>query len=217
MTTIIGTPGAHASLLARRRAAPLLAVPALALVALFMLPSNTLVALGCAAAAFVVGKVAWPPVARALAGANAEKRVARTLSRVKPAIVLHGADLGRGGDADHVVLGPVCAVVETKTGRGAVRRTQAGFFVGNRKLVRDPLAQATTQAGLLRRFTGCYVTAIACIVDMDGPPVQLPDGWVCSVKDLPRVLNQLPRSLDSRAASDIASSLTNDAAKRAAR
>lgn len=160
-----------------------------------------------------IARYAWGRAARAKAGARSEQRVAKVLARLAPAAVVHGADLGSGGDADHVVLGPVCAVIETKTGRGAFARKSipgkpATVTVGAKTLPRDPVRQAQNQARLLRKLSGQYVAAVVCVVDMTNGPLQLENAWVCSLADLPQVLRQLPRQLTVPQAQALADQLT---------
>lgn len=208
-TLVLGRPGAHARDLAVRRA---LLVAALA-VAAAALAAGALVArtwwpLVPAAALVLVARDRAGWVRRALAGMRAEQAAGRAAESAGPAAVVHGALLGTGGDADHVVLGPVCAVVETKSGRGPLRTDGGTVTVGGRRLARDPGAQARAQAALVRRTTGCWTEAVVCVVGMDGPPRRVGDCWYCSAADLAQVLRRLPARLDADAARDAARRLS---------
>lgn len=133
---------------------------------------------------------------RAAIGLRSERRVADELSKSGAAAIIHGALLSdKGGDADHIVLGPPCVVVETKTGRGQVRVNKDGFFVGSRKVPGNPVRQASRQAQTLSRKIGVKASAIVCVVDMTGQPFQVDGTWVCSLKDLRNVLARCPRVL----------------------
>lgn len=202
-------PGRHATILGLQRTAFAVGGVLLCLIGVILffrgltIPAVLLVFPGA-----ITVNIAQNAASRAFAGARSEKRVAAAIKRAQPTRALHGVDLGSGGDADHIVLGPVCAVVETKTGRGRVRRTRQGFYVNHRQLKRDPLRQATNQARLLRERTGIWADAVACIVDMEGPPEAYPDGWVCSVRDLPSVLSRLPHRVNPTDVPAIAKNLT---------
>lgn len=130
-----------------------------------------------------------------LAGIRSEQRVARILRNAGYAAVIHGVDLGRGGDADHVVLGPCVAAIETKTGRGKVRTTRQGLAAGRKTLPGDPIAQARRQADGLSRAVGRAADAICCIVDMDGPPQKIGGVTVCSARHLPEVLSSFRQTI----------------------
>lgn len=131
---------------------------------------------------------------RARAGVRSEVRVAKVLRKLNAAAVVHGAVIdGRGGDADHIVLGRVAALVETKTGRGRVQVAPDGSMVaGGRRLPKSPVQQARRQAAKVSRATGLPVAAIVCVVDMDDPPLTAGDVTVCSLRALPSVLARLP-------------------------
>lgn len=128
-TDEFGAPGAHAVHLARRaalRAAvwTTLALVCCALAVLCALASSWIPAVVAAVVAIGFAQMAkwrFVDVERAVVGARSERRVAKAIVSARPRIVIHGALLGAGGDADHVVLGPVAVAVETKTGYGHVR------------------------------------------------------------------------------------------------
>jgi hypothetical protein len=106
------------------------------------------------------------------------------------------------------VLGPCAAAVETKTGRGRLRRTGTRLQVGRRTLPGDPLTQARRQAENLRRHTGVNTEAVLCIVDLDGPPQHHDGVTVCAARDLVAVLGRLPRVLTASQAEDLATTIT---------
>ncbi len=130
--------------------------------------------------------------ARAGVGARSERRVAAELRRGRPAAALHSVVLGAGGDADHLVLGPVAAVIETKTGRGRVSYKDQRLRVGAKTLPRNPVPQVRRQAAAAGKTLGCYVEAVICIPDMEGQPRRIDGVHVCSLRDLRSVLAALP-------------------------
>lgn len=212
-TEVIGRPGSHAAGLARHHglyaAGLAVAGMALALGALALLPGAAALVPGVVAVVlFGLAQAQWGLSRRARVGADSEKRVARVVEALAPSVVVHGADLGSGGDADHVLLGPVCVVIETKTGRGKFRRQGNKVLVGAKVLPRDPVRQVQNQARLLASKTGRYVDAVVCVVDMTGPPVHLDNAWVCSLADLAKVVHQLPASLTPDRAREIARTIT---------
>ncbi len=126
---------------------------------------------------------------KAKAGIDAENQVAKALRNVPAAAVIHGALLGKGGDADHIVLGPMAALIETKHGRGEVSVNASQVFAGRKKLPKDPIGQANRQAAALRKkIKGRYVQSILCVTQMSNSPFQHNGVIVCSIKDLPSVL-----------------------------
>ena len=144
---------------------------------------------------------------KASTGVRAEDRVARVLSRGASVAVLHGALIGRG-DVDHVVLGPRLVAVETKHGRGEVTFDRDGTLrVGGRRLPRDPVGQVRANASLLAGRVGRAADAVVVIVDASSPPQRRDGVWVCSLAQLPAVLEQLPARIDMRTAESFARSL----------
>lgn len=222
-TTELGTPASHASLLARRaavKASKRGAVIALAVFAGLLVADRAAVgpfadttftgtAVGLVAAA-VLAVVAGVRIARAGAGdyhrarvgIRSERRVAAALRRCNPAAVVHGAVIdGHGGDADHIVLGGVCAMVETKTGRGRIELTDDGRVrAGGRWLPKRPLQQASNQAAKVTRALGVPCTPIVCVVDATGGPTTRNGVVVCNLKQLPQVLASLPQQISAEQA-----------------
>ena len=207
-TLEFGRPASHVRLMARRRLARLAvtavaggvaaaaAVTVLAAVASLPSPVPTPVVVAAAgvATAVAAGRAAAGPYRQARAGVRSEVTVAKVLRRCRPAAIVHGALLGAsGGDADHVVLGRVCALVETKTGRGPVTVTGDGRLqLGRKRLPRDPVEQARRQARKVQQTVGVSCTPVVCIVNASGR-WQVHDGVViCSARQLPHVLAQLP-------------------------
>lgn len=207
-TTVIGTPGAHASHLGRRHllrcAAGAAGVAGGILIALAGLGhpgygAAALIGLGVALAGSYLAQQAWVKAQKAFAGARSERRVGAVLNGLGARTVLHGTMLGAGGDADHVVLGPILAVVETKTGRGPVRATGGRLVVNGRKLPGDPVGQAKRQAAAAGKRARRHAAAVVCVVDMTGAPFQSNGVTVCGLTNLTQVLGQLPRPVDPHA------------------
>lgn len=208
---VYGSPGAYVATMARKAAgrALLSALVAVAGVVLFFavgsfsaLGAGGLKGVTAIASLVAVGGgalnayEAWTRSQKASIGLRSERQVGKVLDSSGATAVVHGALLGAGGDADHVVLGPVLAVIETKTGHGQVRADAQGLVVGDRRIVGDPLKQAQRQAAALRRLAGGgWVDAVVCIPGMRNPAFQTSRTWVCSLDDLPKVLAQLPRNL----------------------
>jgi hypothetical protein len=155
---------------------------------------------------------AWGRAQRASVGATSEERVAVVLERTGAAVVMHGVLLGAGGDADHVVLGPVAAVVETKTGRGQVSVAGDEITAGRRTIPGAPLRQARRQARALKERTGWFTEAVVCIPDMVNGPVRTGNGVVCSLADLPGVLASFRHVCDARQAAVAVAALRKEIA-----
>lgn len=213
---IRGTPAVHARALARRALARLSqCAGALALSVLlawftvgmsFFVPVLVLAVPVCLLAALGVRRFNVEYL-KASTGVRAEERVARVLARCPLVAVVHGALIGRG-DVDHVVLGPRLAAIETKHGRGAVSFDRDGALrVGSRRLPRDPLAQARANATRLGERLGRQADAVVVVVDATSPAQQRGGVWVCSLEELPAVLDALPVRLDARTAEGFARSL----------
>lgn len=156
--------------------------------------------------------VAWvqvdirPKLGRLSAGLNAERKVGRMLERCGAIVVLHGLDIdGRGGDADHTVVGPVLAVVETKHGHGKVHVTGDGTVkVGRKTLSRSPLEQVRRQARKVSHVAGITATPVLCVADATSKPFQRDGVWVCGVDQLGPVLAALPRLFSPEQAQQLA-------------
>ena len=214
-TQVRGTPARHARKLRLRAAAQTLGGTLIAASGALALLLDTFIPPPVAALCFIGGVAAAGPARRrwlqAAAGIRSEDRVARLLNRCGAVSVIHGADLapeGRSrGDVDHVVLGPVVAAVETKTGRGRVRISGEQVTVATRRLPGRPLRQARMHAHQLGAHVGTAATAVLCIVDMVGRPFTHEGVTVCSAADLPGVLAGLPRSIDSAAAARLGAQL----------
>lgn len=141
------------------------------------------------------------------AGASSEVQVGRLLERSKLGVVLHGMELGAGGDADHIVIGETVAVVETKTGRGHVRADGSKLYAGFKMLPGSPVSQAKNQARALRKKTGVWATAVVCVTHMENEPFRHQDVVVCSMRDLPDTLRQVGGAVPEEVISRVLSSL----------
>lgn len=140
---------------------------------------------------------------RASIGLKSEQRVAKALKNSGAYAVVHGALLAdKGGDADHIVIGPSCIVIETKTGKGKIQVTPDSFIVGSRRVPGHPVKQAKRQAATLGRKLGVRASAIVCVVDMVGAPIRYDDVWICSVNDLNRVISNAPAVMTPAKASE---------------
>lgn len=219
MTTVVhGRPGAHAGRLARRALVHAvlwgsISVAAAGGVALVLTTADNplkmpalIAGVGGGLAAAAVTTRRRGELARALAGSRAETRVARALLGCAPAALVHGATLA-GGDADHVVLGPVAVVVETKYGRGEIVITPKGIRVGNKTLPRDPLNQVRRQAGLVAREIGRPVDAVVCVSEGRGTPRLMDGVWVCGPQHLPEVFSRLGHRVGGHEALTLAARL----------
>jgi|GEM_PF-3294111 len=215
-TTHIGYPGASPRRLARTRRwrARLVATAGVLAASLLLVAGLPLAGLGVLLAALASRSVLAGRAERAAAGANAERRVAEHLGRLRADVIIHNArSPGFSGDVDIVVLGPMAAAVEVKLGAGKVRLAADGQVrVAGRLLPGRPLRQAVAMAAATRRTTGLAapVAAVLCVsemrqrprlVDVDGVAV-----WVTSARHLRRVLLRLPHHLD-RAEAHVAASI----------
>lgn len=219
MASVLGSPGGHAKTLARKA---MLRASAWGLAGAFLcfstfvvwasgeglLRSTALVAgvLGSATASYKFNRsrIAF---GKAYAGAAAEIKVSSVLRRRGGLeVVVNGAAIA-DGDVDHVALGPVLAVVETKHGRGRVSVGDDQVKVGGKRIPRDPIGQALRQARNVQDVVGRNVEAIVCITDMDGEPFRSRGCWVTSARHLPSVIRSLPQVLDVHAARTIGNRL----------
>jgi hypothetical protein len=229
---VLGTPAAYARklqirALLRATLAVLVAAAAaaVALGAPEAFPTVRLNVAGAVAAAVFAAALAardrFATAARkAKVGIESEKRVAKVLARIDGLeAVVNGALLGAGGDADHLALGPVCVVVETKTGSGNLSVEGDGRLrVGRRVIPGDPLAQVGRQARALERLCGNSVTAVVCIPDAKGQARQVRGVWVCNLSQLGGVIVAAPRVMAQGRAVDLARELhRRSVAEQAAR
>ena len=138
-------------------------------------------------------------------GARGEEAVGAELSRLPGGYeVFHGVDLGttdaemrRGSDIDHVVVGPcgVC-VIETKTWNGAVTLEDGHILVNGARPSRPPVVQARQAAGQLAEWLagqglpGIPVRPIVCFAGGGGSGLdsRVDEVAVCG---LPRLLDTL--------------------------
>jgi hypothetical protein len=143
------------------------------------------------------------------AGIDAERAVAAAIESCDVTAVVHGARVA-GGDADHVVLGPCAAVVETKHGLGPVwvDSSDAGMlWVSGRRLRGEdgsPVRQVLRQANALAELLEAAMVSVVCVAGMTSAPFVTDGVHVCSATDLPHVLASLPVVLDPAAARALA-------------
>lgn len=222
-TVTYGTAGGHATklaavALARAVGWALVALTSAVVVAAtlygFVDRSFSVLDLAFGAGALAGLIVAWAQVQtsrdkyrKANVGARSERRVAKAIAATKPAAVLHSCLLGAGGDADHIVLGPVAVVVETKTGGGKVRWQNGTIVAGRRTIPGDAVAQVGRQVRALGNTIGLPVRAVICVPDMKNKPFQVAGTVVCSVRDLPGVLVSFPNVVSGNDARTIAADL----------
>lgn len=134
--------------------------------------------------------------AKAQVGVNAEKAVVDLLRRSgRPAVVLNGLMLGAGGDADHVVLGPMAMVIETKAGFAALSVRDGKVYSGSRSVGSDPVGQVLRQASALSRVLGVPVQPVVCIPGASGGVYKVGQVVVCTGKSLSKVLASAPSVL----------------------
>ena len=213
--TVVGSPGSHARSLRNEAWARMVSAALISTGAAISTLSNISLLQGGGTGAVVVACCAFVSVAavgvfkdhhvksiKASVGANAERRAGEAIERCGPTAVLHSVLLGAGGDADHVVLGPVAAVVETKFGAGEVSYRDGVMYAGRKKMFGNPVAQVNRQAKALKKEVGVFVEAVVCVVDMTNPPQQYGQVYVCSAADLPGVLAGLPHRFDVDVAQD---------------
>jgi hypothetical protein len=134
--------------------------------------------------------------ARASVGGHNEARVAKVLNTLGAGGVINSALLGAGGDADHVLVGPWLAVIETKTGYGPVTAVGSTLVAGERTIPGDPVSQAKRQAAAVGRASKQYCDAVVCISDATTPTFVDRGVTVCSLDALPEVIKSLRRRLD---------------------
>lgn len=140
---------------------------------------------------------------KARVGATNESRVARVLSKMGPTYLINSAMLGAGGDADHVLIGPCLAVVETKSGHGPLSVRGRSLVVGARPIPGDPVAQAKRQAAAMSKLAGVYCDAIVCVADTTTPP-QIDRGvTICSLAQLQGVVSALPTRVSAIEATNL--------------
>ena len=140
---------------------------------------------------------------KAAIGSRSERRVAKVVAKLGPDFLCNSLMIGAGGDADHTVLGPCVALIETKTGHGAIRVANGKLHAGQRTIPGDPLAQARRQAGAIAKITGVSCDAVVCIPDATSRPFVSGGVTICSLGDLPAVL----RSLEDRLSPERAASI----------
>lgn len=226
---VLGSTGVHArSLRVKERrafAVWLLVASAALLVPLLVffagvrgVPLLVVVGLG-----LVVASASWGLADRArvrvrqlAAGIRAEELTASRLERLPVTAVVHDVLLSNG-DVDHVVLGPVCAAVETKYGQGSVVISGGKVQVGRRILRGDPISQARRSADLVARVIGVPCLPLLVISGASGPPQLHAGVWVLSPDHLPNVIGSLPQVVDPVTARNAAVRLHEKTQQRSGR
>ena len=192
--TVYHTPAPHASKLASaafgRTVAGFGAAGATAAVGYLFIPGALLFWLPVAIALIGVGMFYKDQWGKARVGVQSEVKVAKTLAKSNCAqVLINSAMLGAGGDADHVLLGPVAVVVETKTGFGKIRVKDGRVYSGNRIVGKNEVEQVSRQATKLSRILGGIpVAKIICVADGKGKPIQTGGVWVCNADDISAVV-----------------------------
>jgi hypothetical protein len=219
-----GKPGSYALQLASQRRKPGIVVGAISLLAVvigwYSWPENptlTLVSLAAAALAVGVARHYFDSAAKAMRGVKAERVTAKALRNSRCSELVHGALIGAGGDADHIVLGPMLAVVETKSGAGVVQVKAGRVQVGARVLPGDPASQVRRQATSLGRIAGAWADAVVCVPGMINQPLHVDGVTICSARDLPGVIAGLPHRVGGHLAASLAQRLADGEFERATR
>lgn len=135
-------------------------------------------------------------------GTSAEEDVVRALQRARVSLVINGAELNAGGDADHVVAHDrgnghgVLAVIETKAGGGVVDYHNGGLLTGRnrRRIPGDPIRQVQRQVAALARRCGRPVVGIVCVPWMTNEPFAVGPVVVCGTTHLRSLFH---RTLDA--------------------
>lgn len=131
-------------------------------------------------------------LAKLSAGISAENKVSRQIKKYSGDFLINGAILGKIGDCDHIVLGPICVVIETKYGKGQVRVDKGQVFVKNRPIKSNPIQQVKKQAQALSKLHNVKVNAIVCISEGFFTPFAHDGVVLCNAQDLPKVLDRMP-------------------------
>jgi hypothetical protein len=106
--------------------------------------------------------------------------------------IYNDLSLGYGGDLDHCVIYPNKIIaIETKTGFGEVRIVDGVVYSGKRAIPKNPIKQIQGQQEQLRRIIGVDAVPILCVSKMTNRPFRYNGVWVCSAKDLNRVISQI--------------------------
>lgn len=199
---------AFALTLAHWGALTLAGISALSAVTLDPIPRAALLLLalalvGAGLAARSRSRAAAVQAGRQQRGTRSEEEVVSALRKARVALIINGAELHAGGDADHVVAHlrgsgtGVLAVVETKSGGGEVRSQGRSIITGKggRTIPGDPIRQVDRQAAALARLSGRRVTSIVCVPGMTNDPFTVDNVIVCGARHLPAMFaRQLPAS-----------------------
>lgn len=149
------------------------------------------------------------------AGIRAERVVLRSARRGHVAGVYAGyVPRRRDGDVDLIAVGPALAVIETKAGGGFVQVVNGNLVMGaGHRIMGDPIGQAISAAERVRSDLDIdgHVDPVVCVAWMDNSPFTVRrrghEVVVCSARDLPGVLERLPRRVDKRWASGLLTQL----------
>lgn len=198
---VVGTPAVYARRLFRRFASLGLLILAGGGGAAWVAyqDANFMAAAMIAAATCGAVAVTFQRAGQARVGVVSERKVVAELTRTGVRAVICGARPGGvGGDVDIVALGPGAAAIEVKTGYGKVTYSRGALWVGNRRVMGDPIGQAARGAGRIGRALGgqVWVDALVCVPGMSNKPFSVRNGqtvvWVCGLGDLGYVLSRLP-------------------------
>lgn len=136
---------------------------------------------------------------KARIGVKSETKVAKALEKSNAAQVLvNSAMLGAGGDADHVLLGPVVAVVETKTGFNKIRVKDGRVYSGSKEIAKGAVKQVNRQGDRLSQVLGGVpVQRVVCVADGKGKPFQASGVWFCNAESVSEVVRYGPSVLSN--------------------
>lgn len=130
---------------------------------------------------------------RARAGIRSEDLALEATGRSRAKTVVCSARIpGVPGDVDQVILEPVVAAVEVKTGRGQITVHRGQLRARGRAIHGGSLGRARKSAERLTQISGQPTAAIICIVGMRAEPFTAEGVTICSPDDLPQVIDRLP-------------------------
>lgn len=127
-----------------------------------------------------------------LRGAAAERVVGNTLSTSGAFTHVMHAKMFGTGDADHIVIGPQFALIETKSGGGPLSVRDGELRAGTKTFPTDLTARTAETAAQLTKLGQRPCTPVVCIDGATGRPRQVGGVWVCGLATLVEVLEALP-------------------------